>query len=220
MLDKKRVWREYELPGGGYTIAKLCLSRKRCVNSIIVSVPRDDSAVDIFAYQGELVEAVLAYTPTASLYNVNITPAEMYNWLYWTDAVNAIELAFKQPFCDMYPARNVTEELVRRWSAVQFPGWQYATLTGRGICFVKDFGSAMFGGTFAVEVADDGISVYKSSLVAGCSMSEDERTMFIDTSFVTIESFMKTCCWPYSAEIYNVHRALRRWVFLLTAQSL
>lgn len=170
-------------------------------------------AVHLYSGQGRKIEAVLAAPPNLRIAGTPITPSALSQWLYWQDCIDAIELAFKEDFCDIYPARNFVPELTSRLSLAQLSDWRYHTLTGSGFSLLKTFGSPMFGGAFTVEVNDHSVAVYEKSLEAGCTLSEAERMLYVESPFLVEESFKHNCCWPYAREIYSVQRSLCRWVF-------
>jgi len=65
-----------------------------------------------------------------------------------------------------------------------------------------------------VKVADSGISIYSTTLVAGCGFSNDERVLFLNTGMLSLkETLIDMSCWSDAEEILGVHRSMRRWIF-------
>jgi hypothetical protein len=209
------TWQEYDLPSGDVVLAKRCVCRAAFVDTIVISVHRMESRVDLFLYQGDPVREVLVLKPSTSFIESDITPAAIYQFIGQDDTERVIGEIAAIPFTVLYPASRYIDGLLEKWRRVRYPGWIYSTLGTRGFSLLKDFDAFVDGRFHSVEVSDRGISIYHSNIQDGCTLSNDDRMLFMDTEVIgsSPDTIADLCGWKHSYEICGTQRAVRRWLF-------
>lgn len=214
----RTVWREYQRSDGEHVIAKRCQCIHGMAVDVVVAIHRDIHCVSIWLNQGEEVGHVVRSRPQLFIESEDVTAPVLSKWIGWEDGINVLELCHQLEIHEIYPPASYAEELAGRLKISALPDWTWFTLGGSGFSLLKDFCSWGEDQSYAVEVSVMAVSIYMTSLADGCRFTEDERLLYIETSFLDAKERLRaSSCWEYVEEILNCQRSLRRWLWQFAA---
>lgn len=206
-------WEELNIPGMGMmyaTLLKAATSIRGAWPNRAVAIHMQDMSITIFDLPDNRISSIRHAGLLDCIPESEVCLDRLCLHLDTDSVIKVIEEYHEERFFDQHPSSAYYDDIIAMWKAVPRKEWELFRYGGWRLGLRKDITYLEESSARSILVAENGVTLFLTRVAE----ATDGKGLFITSENLSEELLAGFMVWADARECYEVHRTLRRWIFV------